>query len=52
LKEREIISESPMNKIYYEVLTPPVKARNLLTEKEIEKLLTELKITRLDICTL
>ncbi|MDD4976741.1 MAG: tyrosine-type recombinase/integrase [Bacteriovorax sp.] len=43
LQEREIISESPLSRIYYEKCVLPLKARNLLTEKEIEKLLEDIK---------
>lgn len=43
LEEKEIISESPLSRVYYEIITPPLKARNLLSEIEIEKLLASLK---------
>jgi integrase/recombinase XerD len=43
LQEKEIISESPLSQIYYKKVIVPHKARNLLTELEIDMLLKELK---------
>lgn len=43
LEQKEIISESPLSRIYYEKIAPPLKARNLLSENDIEKLLTAIQ---------
>ncbi len=43
LEEKEVISESPLSRIYYEKIAPPLKARNLLSEEDIEKLLTAIQ---------
>ncbi len=43
LEEKEIISESPLSQIYYEKTVPQLKARNLLSEQDIEKLLEAIK---------
>jgi len=42
LVKKEIISESPLARIYYQKYVPNLKARNLLTTDEIEKLLAAL----------
>ena len=43
LVDKEIISESPLSTIYYKVLAPSVKSRNLLSPKEIQELLAATK---------
>ena len=43
LQERDIISESPLSVIYYEVQTRPLKSRNLLLPQEIRDLMKALK---------
>lgn len=42
LVKKEIISESPLARIYYQKYVPNLKARNLLSEDDIEKLLAAL----------
>ncbi|NOT77734.1 MAG: site-specific integrase [Bacteriovoracaceae bacterium] len=44
LEEKEIISESPLRRIYYDQIAPPLKARNLLSESDIKKLLNSIKL--------
>ena len=43
LKEKEIISESPLSTIYYQVQTPSLKLRNLLLPHEIKNIMQALK---------
>ncbi len=43
LKEKEIISESPLATIYYKVAVQPLKSRNLLSPDEIESLLESIR---------
>jgi len=43
LKEKEIISDSPLSTIYYKIDTQPLKSRNLLSKEDIENLLKELR---------
>ncbi|MFP5491657.1 MAG: tyrosine-type recombinase/integrase [Bacteriovoracia bacterium] len=43
LVDKDIISESPLSKIYYQKYVPSVKSRNILTSSHIEDLLTSIK---------
>ena len=43
LEEKEVTSESPLSGIYYDKSAPPIKSRNLLSEAEIEQLLSAIK---------
>ena len=43
LKEKEIVSESPLSMIYYKAQAPPLKSRTLLLPHEIETLMQALK---------
>ena len=43
LVKKEVISESPLKSIYYQVNAPSLKVRNILSEKEIESLLKAIK---------
>lgn len=43
LKDREIISESPLSDVYYEKKTRPLKSRNILTHQKINTLMDSLR---------
>jgi len=43
LMEKDIISESPLSKIYYKKYVPSIKSRNILNPSEIDELLKAVK---------
>lgn len=43
LVDKDIISESPLSKIYYKKYVPSIKSRNILSESQIKELLETIK---------
>ena len=43
LVDKDIISESPLKSIYYKKYVPPLKSRNILSEDQVELLLSKIK---------